>query len=577
MRGECLDPDAVLDLIGGKVAPELRRAAVEHMSSCEPCRELVSALASELSNPGSTSHDELTPTTLRPSGGGAALPASPPHETSASAEPPFAIGEDVTHYRMERTIGRGGMGRVFLARDLRLNRRIALKVIHPELVSSADAVQRFLSEARATAAFSHPNIVSIYDLGQHRGLPFVVLEYVEGRTLRELLSEERIDLARGLAVARAVAVALQEAHRRRILHRDLKPSNVMISADGRTRVLDFGLAKAVGGGGAGAPLIQEGALSTAGEHTVSVATRTGVISGTPPYMAPEQWAGEASFPADVWAFGLLLRELVGGEHPYSGLSLWQIREAVMSAAPVPGWPARADLPRRLRELVERCLAKDPGERPSMDEVVRVLGHVRPRRPIRAWFAATMIGLIALAGAGVLSSRVFDTREPMVVKGTRGATQKDPDPSVAPARARVESPALTPPAANPPGSAGASAQAARSFADPPKRRRRPRARDDAGTLVVQSVAGGAPMWADVFVDGRYRGRTPLVLRALAAGKHRLRLVREGFALDERDVIVQAGRARRILIVLRPRGEGATFAPRRAVSPLRRTLGMLGARR
>ena len=168
-------------------------------------------------------------------------PNPPGGRSSLTIEP----GERVDQYEVIRPIGKGGMGAVYLARDVLLGRKVALKVVHPNLLASAGAVDRFLFEARATASFNHPNIVAIYGLGQVHGCPYVALEYLPGNSLRERLREGPLAVGETVEMARCVAEALAEAHRQGLLHCDLKPENVFLPRDGRLRVLDFGLARLV--------------------------------------------------------------------------------------------------------------------------------------------------------------------------------------------------------------------------------------------------------------------------------------------------------------------------------------------
>ncbi len=209
-------------------------------------------------------------------------------EGSAASEPGAAQalqpGDTVDHFRVMRRLGRGGMGEVYLARDIHLGRKVALKLLHTHHFGSQQAVGRLLAEARITAHFNHPNIVSIYAVGQCRGAPYMALEYIEGETLRERMSRERLGARESMRLALAMADALTEAHRRDVLHRDLKPGNVYIGLDGRLRVLDFGLAKAVErpADAARAELVEDdGDLFR---------SRGDGLRGSPPYMAPESGA-----------------------------------------------------------------------------------------------------------------------------------------------------------------------------------------------------------------------------------------------------------------------------------------------
>ncbi|MFH0901031.1 MAG: serine/threonine-protein kinase, partial [Pseudomonadota bacterium] len=219
----------------------------------------------------------------------------------------------VDHYQVIRPIGRGGMGEVYLARDTKLGRRVALKMIRPgHLPSERRTVDRFLEEARITASFNHPHIVTVYGVGEHQGRPYLALEYVEGETLRQRMSAEKVAAKEAMRIGLAIAEALAAAHRSRVLHRDLKPENVILAKDGRLRVLDLGLAMLLGESTEGAALAST-MLAQAKEHAERVAegaTReaplddgfptlcdsksasAGALVGTPYYIAPEGWRGE---------------------------------------------------------------------------------------------------------------------------------------------------------------------------------------------------------------------------------------------------------------------------------------------
>ncbi len=287
---------------------------------------------------------------------------------------PIGPGAVLGQYRVLRCIGEGGMGEVFLARDLALGRRVALKVLHAEAMGSPEAVDRFLGEARTTARFSHPHIVTVFGAGMHWGSPFVVLEYLEGDTLRQRLEQGSLGVREAIRLGRAVADALGELHRHGILHRDLKPENVVIPQDGRLRVLDFGLAQPLDATGMGDDQLDDDELD---------------LAGTPPYMAPELWLGQAPRPAsDVWALGVLLYELLEGHQPYAGLSDRELIRVQASPDPVP--PLTRVVPAPLASLVHSCLQKRAQARPSVERVVALLdelieGQVPSRREPRAPF------------------------------------------------------------------------------------------------------------------------------------------------------------------------------------------------
>ncbi len=318
--------------------------------------------------------------------------------TEHAGPSPIEPGMLVDHFKIVRSIGRGGMGEVYLARDTVLGRKVAIKVIREGALGGRTAVRRFLAEARATASFSHPHIVTLFATGEVRGQPYVALEFVEGQTLAQRLRDGALGTMDAVRIIAAVADAVREAHRHGVVHRDLKPDNVIIGRDGRPRVLDFGLARTVkdrseGGDGAerGTDAIPESARDLAatlvgpsgpfdsarvtlgpGELAAApdrdtAADDDGVLCGTPLYMAPEQWCGHgASRASDVWAIGVMLHELVEGEHPLQALGMFQIAAEVLSRRPMPS-PVRP-VPQALLELLEACTKKDPRDRPTIAEV-----------------------------------------------------------------------------------------------------------------------------------------------------------------------------------------------------------------
>jgi len=213
-------------------------------------------------------------------------------DAAAGPAPVLEPGADVDHFRVIRLLGEGGMGQVWLARDMRLGRKVALKIVGPHRLDSADARARFRREAEATARFSHPNIVTLYEVGETGGVPYVALEMIEGDTLRDRLGRERPSLRQALETGHAVASATCEAHRHGVLHLDLKPANVIIGRDGRARVVDFGLARRIA-----APVrYDDDGDDRASPFDEDDDARSAVVDeplpghvGTPRYMAPEQW------------------------------------------------------------------------------------------------------------------------------------------------------------------------------------------------------------------------------------------------------------------------------------------------
>ena len=220
------------------------------------------------------------------------------------------VGETVGHFRIVRRIGEGGMGHVYLADDLRLDRQVALKVLaHGS--PSPEQIARFEREAKATAGLNHPNILSIHDYGVHASMPYVVMELLEGRNLRQVLREGPLSTETALDYASALIGGLSAAHEKGIGHRDLKPENIFVTRDGRVKILDFGLATTLGGG----------PTSPADQVTGVALTLPGVVMGTAGYMAPEQVMGErVDARADIFAFGAVLFEMLTGRRAFDGSS-----------------------------------------------------------------------------------------------------------------------------------------------------------------------------------------------------------------------------------------------------------------
>ncbi len=284
------------------------------------------------------------------------------------------VGTTLAHYRVLRRLGSGGMGEVYLARDTRLQREVALKVL-PEAFADAERRARFEREARAVAALSHPNIVTLHAVEEAAGVAFLVLELVEGETLRERIPPTGFELEELLGVALPLADAVAAAHARGVIHRDLKPENVMITWDGRLKVLDFGLAKLR------SP--ETGAGNDTGAETLAreaTATGPGTVLGTPGHMAPEQIRGQRTDArTDVFALGLLLFEAATGRHPFPADDPAERGLAVLRGEPLALSRLRPDLPAELGRLLDRCLEKDPARRPaSADEVRAALEALQGR-------------------------------------------------------------------------------------------------------------------------------------------------------------------------------------------------------
>ncbi|HXW03896.1 MAG TPA: protein kinase [Vicinamibacterales bacterium] len=263
------------------------------------------------------------------------------------------IGTTLGHYRIVDLLGRGGMGEVYLAEDSRLQRRVALKILARELAGDPDRRERFEREARAAAALNHPNIVTIHSVEEVDGTPFLTLELIEGQTLADLIPEDGLSLDRVLALAIPLADAVGAAHQRGITHRDLKPANVMVTGDGRVKVLDFGLAK----------LKEDARLAAEAGMPTGVLTGDGRIVGTVAYMSPEQAEGKAvDQRSDVFSLGVILYEMATGVRPFTGDTQMSVLSAIMKDSPRPLTGGGRALPRQFSRIVLRCLSKDAEDR-----------------------------------------------------------------------------------------------------------------------------------------------------------------------------------------------------------------------
>jgi serine/threonine protein kinase/tetratricopeptide (TPR) repeat protein len=285
----------------------------------------------------------------------------------ASAHNPLhlAAGALVGSYRIIAPLGAGGMGEVYRARDEKLSRDVALKVLSADLASNADHLRRFQQEAHAASATNHPNIITIYDIGRIDETAYIAMELVDGQDLRTMQAGERLPLKTILRIAVKAADGLAAAHERGIVHRDLKPENVMISRDGFVKILDFGLAKLV------RPMTQN---ETTAPHTIP-----GAVFGTVAYMSPEQAAGRpVDFRSDQFSLGVILYEMLSGRMPFNEASAAETLAAIIrhDAPPI---PAVNDVPSELQRIVDRCLAKDPADRyASTRDLARDLREVRDR-------------------------------------------------------------------------------------------------------------------------------------------------------------------------------------------------------
>ena len=263
-------------------------------------------------------------------------------------------GTKLGPYDIESMLGAGGMGEVYRARDARLNRTVAIKVLPKSFSADPDRMQRFVQEARAAAALNHPNILSIFDIGEEHGAPYIVSELLEGTTLREQLREGPLPARRAIDFGLQVARGLAAAHGKGIVHRDLKPENIFVTDDGRVKILDFGLAK----------LTRPEEPAIAGDApTVQVNTEPGQVMGTVGYMAPEQVRGKAAdHRSDIFAFGSILYEMLSGKPAFRGESAADTMSAILKEEPEELSETARNVPAPLERIVRHCLEKNPALR-----------------------------------------------------------------------------------------------------------------------------------------------------------------------------------------------------------------------
>src|SRR5579872_4616687 len=261
-------------------------------------------------------------------------------------------GEVLGHYRMQEKIGSGGMGEVYRATDDRLGRQVAIKILQPGLANDPDRLRRFELEARAAAALNHPNILAIFDVGLAGTTPYIVSELLEGKTLRQRLSEGPLPIREATDYALQIAHGLIAAHERRIVHRDLKPENLFLTQDGRVKILDFGVAK-----------VQIPAQGDRSIESLTTVTKSGAVIGTVAYMSPEQLRTKpVDHRSDIFSFGAILYEMLSGHRAFRGETEVDTMTAVLLEEPANASLDQAAIPLGYRDIVHHCVEKDPENR-----------------------------------------------------------------------------------------------------------------------------------------------------------------------------------------------------------------------
>src|SRR5262245_50862636 len=330
---------------------------------------------------------------------------------------PLSAGAKLGPFEVERQLGRGGMGEVYLARDTRLDRFVAIKALPDHLTTDPDRLARFEREAKVLASLSHPGIAGIYGLEITGSQKFLILEFVEGETLAGYLARGRISIDAALPLARQIAEALEAAHEKGVIHRDLKPGNVMVSPEGVAKVLDFGLARRVDAPDSPSP-DSPTVVSPAHDHSPTI---PGAIMGTAGYMSPEQARGKAiDKRSDIFSFGCVLYAMLSGASPFPGETVADSLGAILHRDP--DWSLLpSTTPPRVRELLANCLAKDRKHRLHDMADARlslersIAGHEWTTTPTRSPSkSARVIALLSVAGGALLTAggaRVWNSLRP----------------------------------------------------------------------------------------------------------------------------------------------------------------------
>ncbi|MFL5404081.1 MAG: protein kinase domain-containing protein [Gemmatimonadales bacterium] len=412
-------------------------------------------------------------------------------------------------YEILRLLGRGGMAVVFLAQDLVLEREVAIKVLPPEMSHDTKLISRFQQEAKTAARLDHPNIIPIYRVESEAGLNYFVMKFVNGRTLEQVLESGPLPVAQARRVLREAALALGHAHQRKIVHRDVKPANIMVEADGRVVLTDFGISKAAQGG--------------------SGLTGTGAIIGTPHYMAPEQAKGlEVDGRADQYALAIVGHHILTGKLPFDG-SAHSILYKHVFEPPPPMLEVRPDTPKDLSLALARALSKDPAERfPSMEEFAAAVSgdrrsgaatvvsvpvkttkesqplqaKLRFRMTRRSVLSTLAVCVLALAGSAWYGFHRLASDQTLVPAGDQAAGTGSP---IGPAD---------------------SASIAAAIESP----KRP-AKKEYAMLTV-----GSEPWGTLYIDNIEIGPTPIADWRLSQGTHRLRIEQEGYQTKIETIVV-----------------------------------------
>jgi serine/threonine protein kinase/Tfp pilus assembly protein PilF len=354
-------------------------------------REIVSLLAHDDSDDGFIAAPALADAAQLMAG-------DPLMESTATLPDAPAVAKEIGPYKLQTLLGKGGMGEVHLALDTRLNRKVAVKLLPAEFTQDVERLRRFKQEARAASALNHQNVVTIYDIGEAEGAHYLVMEYVEGETLRRRMADapqRTMKPVEALELAAQVAEALSAAHDAGITHRDIKPENVMIRRDGRVKVLDFGLARLT--------LPASGPVDSQAPTAAKLDTASGVVMGTASYMSPEQARGmKVDQRTDIFSLGVMLYEMLAGRRPFEGATMSDVIAAVLTREPEPLSRHNKEIEPGLEQVVLKCLAKDPEKRfQTASELVAALKTATKRTTSDEWRSAFKSRLVWAVSALVV--------------------------------------------------------------------------------------------------------------------------------------------------------------------------------
>src|SRR5438067_7707877 len=304
-------------------------------------------------------------------------PASIATRIIETGQSDLLVGQIFGHYKISKRIGSGGMGEVYLATDVTAGRKAALKLLPMRFTGNADRLKRFQQEARAVVALNHPNILTVYEIGQDHSTHYIASELIKGETLRQRLAREHLQVSEAVDVAIQVASALAAAHEAGIVHRDIKPENIMLRPDGYVKVFDFGVAK----------LAEQEAPATMpkDEALLLVETNLGSILGTVPYISPEQACGvPVDKRTDIWSLGVVLYEMVTGHQPFTGGTPREVMTSILEKEPPPLTTYNKQTPAELRQIISKALRKDRRERyQSVSEMLQALKNLRHKLELKA--------------------------------------------------------------------------------------------------------------------------------------------------------------------------------------------------